>query len=138
MQENAPTSMKKKTTTSKAVYSSFLIKKEGKLKFKLNAHKVLFDKFIEQLPENTDVEIFYNVQSDIASLPAIARVHVMLRELAKEIGVSEEDIKTQAKRKSGFCNKDGCKSIGDMETSEIATLSETIIEMGDFVGLNLR
>lgn len=120
------------------VYSSFLIKKNGRLTFKSAAHKLMFEKFVESLQEGQDIEIFYSAQEKLATAAKLAKVNIWIREIAKEIGTDAEDIKKEAKKKAGFCNKSGCKSLGDMSDGELRSIMNTLQEMAQFVGVILK
>lgn len=120
------------------VYSSFLMKKDGKLVFKNKAHKLMFEKFVESLQEGQDIEIFYSAQERLATAGKLAKTNIWIRELAKEVGTDPEDIKKECKRKAGFCNKVGCKSLGDMSDGELSTIMNILQEMAAFVGVILK
>lgn len=127
---------------SKQNFFSNLIKKDGKLEHSIKARETIYNKFVEGLPEGTKVEIFVSVIGPKGSNAQIAKIYVMLRELANELGYSIEEIKLIIKRKTGLCfNRDGqeyCKSFGDCDKSELNAVIQNIIEIGDDVGSNLR
>lgn len=127
---------------SKQNFFSNLIKKDGELKHTIKARETIYNKFVDSLPEGTKVEIFVSVTGPKGSNAQIAKIYVMLRELAAEIGYSLEEMKLIVKRKSGLCfNRDGqeyCKSFGDCDKTELNSVIQNIIEIGDNVGSNLR
>ena len=127
---------------SKQNFFSNLIKKDGELKHTIKARETIYNKFVDSLPEGTKVEIFVSVTGPKGSNAQIAKIYVMLRELAGEIGYSLEEMKLIVKRKSGLCfNRDGqeyCKSFGDCDKTELNSVIQNIIEIGDSVGSNLR
>tara|TARA_R100001440_G_scaffold47097_2_gene66856 strand:- start:5185 stop:5571 length:387 start_codon:yes stop_codon:yes gene_type:complete len=127
---------------SKQNFFSNLIKKDGELKHTIKARETIYNKFVDSLPEGTKVEIFVSVTGPKGSNAQIAKIYVMLRELAGEIGYSLEEMKLIVKRKSGLCfNRDGqeyCKSFGDCDKTELNSVIQNIIEIGDNVGSNLR
>jgi len=127
---------------SKQNFFSNLIKKDGELKHTIKARETIYNKFVDSLPEGTKVEIFVSVTGPKGSNAQIAKIYVMLRELAGEIGYSLEEMKLIVKRKSGLCfNRDGqeyCKSFGDCDKTELNSVIQNIIEIGDNIGSNLR
>tara|TARA_R100000656_G_scaffold96074_1_gene69771 strand:+ start:336 stop:722 length:387 start_codon:yes stop_codon:yes gene_type:complete len=127
---------------SKQNFFSNLIKKDGKLEHTIKAREAIYNKFIDGLPEGSKVEIFASVVGPKGSNAQIAKIYVMLRELANEIGYSLEEIKLIVKRKSGLCfNRDGqeyCKSFGECDKDELHSIIQNIIEIGDGLGSNLR
>ena len=127
---------------SKQNFFSNLIKKDGELQHGIKAKQKVYNKFVKDLPEGSKVEVFYSVSGPKGSNAQLAKVYVMLRELAAEIGYSLEEMKLIVKRKSGLCfNRDGqeyCKSFGECDKQEMSTVIQTIIDCGDEVGSNLR
>jgi hypothetical protein len=83
---------------------------------------------------------------DDGTVPQLAKVHVCIRELAKEIGYSFEDMKLEVKRRAGLCVKKElggelfmvCKSFGDCSKEELGLAVEAILQIGDTVGINFR
>ena len=116
---------------------------------KLNANpssKAKYEAFLAGLEVGQTVEIFMEANEDNGTIPQLAKVHVCIRELAKELGYTFEDMKLEIKRMSGLCVKkeiDGslfmvCKSFGDCSKEELAMAMEAIISAGDTVGINFR
>tara|TARA_R110001592_G_scaffold315323_2_gene591301 strand:+ start:89726 stop:90112 length:387 start_codon:yes stop_codon:yes gene_type:complete len=127
---------------SKQNFFSNLVKKDGKLQHNIKARETIYNKFVDSLPEGAKVEMFVSVSGPKGSNAQLAKVYVMLRELAAEIGYSLEEMKLIIKRKSGLCfNKDGqeyCKSFGDCDKTEMNSVIQNIIDLGDDLGSNLR
>ena len=127
---------------SKQNFFSNLVKKDGKLQHNIKARETIYNKFVDSLPEGAKVEMFVSVSGPKGSNAQLAKVYVMLRELASEIGYSLEEMKLIIKRKSGLCfNKDGqeyCKSFGDCDKTEMNSVIQNIIDLGDDLGSNLR
>ena len=102
--------------------------------------------FIAGLEEGQKLEIFMEANEDTGTLAQLAKVHVCLRELAKETGSNFEDMKFVMKKKSGLCfitthNNEKvlyCKSLSDCSKEELGLLLEAIIEAGDTVNINFR
>lgn len=102
--------------------------------------------FLDGLEENQIVEIFMEANEDNGTVPQLAKIHVCIRELAKEIGYSFEDMKLEVKRQAGLCVKKQvgdeifmvCKSLGDCSKEELGLAIEAINQIGETVGINFR
>lgn len=129
---------------------SMLLKKEGtkdgKLIYMNKADETIYKLFVEKLDEGQVVEVFMDAHSDDGSLAQIAKIHKCIRELALETGTPYEDMKLIVKKKAGFCVKkeiDGemimyCASFAKASKEELSLVIETIIQIGDLVGVNCR
>ena len=121
---------------------SNLTKKNGKLEYNIKAQERIFNKFVEDLPEGAKVEIFVSVSGDNGTNAQIAKIHVMIRQLADDLGYSFSEMKLQIKRQAGLCfNKGGseyCKSFGDCSKLELSSVIQELITLGDDMGSNLR
>ena len=120
-----------------------IMKKVGdELTHTIKAKGKLYDTWVKELPEGTKVEIFVSVSGEDGTNAQLAKIHAMIRELANEIGHTFQELKLEAKRKTGLCfNKDGqeyCKSFKDCSKQELNLVIQALIEMGDFTGINLR
>ncbi len=106
----------------------------------------MYRMFMNSLEEGQKVEIFMEANVDDGTIPQLAKVHVCIRELAKELGYSFEDMKLEVKRQAGLCVRKElggemfmiCKSFGDCSKEELALAVEAIIQIGDTVGINFR
>ena len=116
--------------------------KNGELDFPIKAVGNKYQKFLNDLPEGAQLEIFIGVSGDKGSNPQLARLHAMIREIAQEIGYTFEEAKLVVKRKAGLCftkNKEEyCKSFGDCDKDELNLAIQACIEIGDFSGMQLR
>lgn len=121
---------------------SNLTKKNGKLEYNIKAQERIFNKFVEDLPDGAKVEIFVSMSGDDGTNAQIAKIHVMIRQLANDTGYTFSEMKLQIKRQAGLCyNKGGteyCKSLGDCNKSELSSVIQELINTGDEVGSNLR
>ena len=105
-----------------------------------------YKSFIKNLEDGQKIEVFMEADVDNGTLPQLAKIHACIRELAKEIGYSFEDMKLEIKRRAGLCVKKElggelfmvCKSFADSSKEELGLTMEAIIEIGDTVGMNLR
>ena len=127
---------------SKQNFFSTLIKKNGKMEHSIKARETIYNNFIKELPEGSKVEVFYSVSGSKGSNAQLAKIHVMIRELADQLGYSFPEMKLVIKRKAGLCfNGDGqeyCKSFAECDKKEMSSVIQTIIDCGDIVGSNLR
>jgi hypothetical protein len=116
--------------------------KNGALDFPIKAVGNKYQKFLNDLPEGAQLEIFIGVSGDKGSNPQLARLHAMIREIAQEIGYTFEEAKLVVKRKAGLCftkNKEEyCKSFGQCDKDELNLAIQACIEIGDFSGMQLR
>lgn len=116
------------------------IKKEGRLECSLSMTKQL-EKFVSSIPENMQVEVFYEATHDDGTLPQLAKLHAMIRELSIHIGESVENMKMLVKDRAGLCiartvsGKEYflAKSFGDCSREELSLAIEAAIEIGQEV-----
>tara|TARA_R100001015_G_C4631290_1_gene193679 strand:+ start:1063 stop:1446 length:384 start_codon:yes stop_codon:yes gene_type:complete len=126
----------------KSNFFSILKKVDGELVHTIKAKGTLYKNWIKELPEGAKVEIFVSVSGEDGTNAQLAKVHAMIREVANEVGHTFQEMKLEVKRKTGLCFvKDGqeyCKSFKDCSKQELNLVIQSLIEMGDFVGVNLR
>jgi len=120
-----------------------IMKKVGnELTHTIKAKGKLYDNWVKELPEGTKVEIFVSVSGEDGTNAQLAKIHAMIRELANNIGHTFQELKLEAKRKTGLCfvrdKQEYCKSFKDCSKQELNLVIQSLIEMGDFTGLNLR
>jgi hypothetical protein len=102
--------------------------------------------FLNSLEEGQTCEIFLEANADNGTLPQLAKIHVCIRELAKELGYSFMDMKFEVKSRAGLCvekHVNGkiyfhCKSFKDCSVEELGLAIEAIKEIGDTVGINFH
>ena len=123
-------------------YFSIMKKVDGELVHTIKARGTLYKKWLDELPEDTKIEIFVSISNDDGSTAQIAKIHAMIRELANTIGYTFSEMKLQVKRQAGLCfNKGGseyCKSFAECSKSELNLVIQELIEIGDFSNVNLR
>jgi len=108
--------------------------------------QVRYADFLDTLVSGQKTEMFMESNVDNGTVTQIAKIHVCIRELSKELGYSFEDMKLEVKKMSGLCvekviNNERflvCKSFGDCSIDELALTIQTIIELGDQSGINFR
>ena len=123
-------------------FFSILKKVDGDLVHTIKAKGTLYKNWIKELPEGTKVEIFVSVSGEDGTNAQLAKVHAMIREVANEVGHTFQEMKLEVKRKTGLCfvrdKQEYCKSFKDCSKQELNLVIQSLIEMGDFVGVNLR
>lgn len=119
---------------------------EGKNLVPIHGASAKYEAFLKTLEQGQSVEVFLESNPDDGTLTQIAKIKVCIRELAKEVGETFEEMQVQVKRSSGLCIKKTiqdehyliCKSFGDCSKEELSMAIETIISMGDNLNMNLR
>ena len=104
------------------------------------------DDFLSSLVEGQIVDGFYDANKDDGTLAQLAKVHACIRQLAIDTGDNFEDLKFEVKKMSGLCvakeiNGEKflvCKSFSKCSKEELGLVIETIIQIGDTVGINFR
>jgi len=104
-----------------------------------------YEIFVSKLPEGAVVEFFYEMQHDDGTLPQLAKLHVMLKQLSTHIGESVENMKLLVKDKAGLCiarevaGKEYflAKSFGDCSREELSLAIQAAIEIGEDVNFLL-
>lgn len=116
--------------------------KDGELHFPIKAVGTRFKKFLNQLPDDSRLEIFIGVGGDKGSNPQLARIHAMIREIAQEIGYTFVEAKMEVKRLAGLCfvrdKQEYCKSFGDCDKDELNLAIQACVAIGEFNNMNLR
>jgi len=125
----------------KSIYVKLAVK-NSKLHFPLKSSKTKIENFLKFLPDNTDLEMFISANISNATNSQLAKIHVMIREIANETGHTFNDIKYYIKKSSGlyFINNDFeyCKSFSDCSKNELNLVIQSCIEIGDFLNIQLR
>lgn len=104
------------------------------------------EEFLNGLVEGQIVDGFYDANKDDGTLAQLAKVHACIRQLAIDTGDNFEDLKFEVKKMSGLCvakeiNGEKflvCKSFSKCSKEELGLVIETIIQIGDTVGINFR
>lgn len=116
-------------------------KENGKLKLLLNKDKIDYKNFLENIKEGETVEGFFSIKGEDKSLAQLAKVHVIIRTLANELGYTFSEMKKLIKDNAGLyvtINKEKeYKSFSECSKSEIASAIQCCIEIGNEVGVNL-
>lgn len=118
----------------------------GTLVFESDKDKVLYENFVKSLKENQVIEEYYEVLDTNATMPQIAKIHAMIRELANHTGYGFTEMKALVKERTGLVlrvkNEDDddieLKSFAYCSRQELSQCIETCIQLGDLFNYNLR
>jgi hypothetical protein len=121
-------------------------KERGMLKPLSIANMKQYELFISRLEEGAIVEFFYEQQHDDGTLPQLAKLHVMLKQLSTHIGETVENMKLLVKDRAGLCiarevsGKEYflAKSFGDCSRDELSLAIQAAIEIGEEVNFILQ
>ncbi len=104
-----------------------------------------YERFVSDIPDGAIVEFFYELQHDDGTLPQLAKLHVMIKELATHIGETAENMKLLIKDRAGLCiarevsGKEYflAKSFGECSREELSLAIQAAIEIGESIGFPL-
>ena len=121
-------------------------KERGMLKPLSIANMKQYELFVSRLQEGAIVEFFYEEQHDDGTLPQLAKLHVMLKQLSTHIGETVENMKLLVKDRAGLCiarevsGKEYflAKSFGDCSRDELSLAIQAAIEIGEEVNFLLQ
>ena len=119
-------------------FNGKFIKKNGRLDFSTLAASKQFEVFVSGINEGSIVEFFYEVTHDDGTLPQLAKLHVMLKQLATHIGETVENMKLLVKDRAGLCiarevaGKEYflAKSFAECSKDELSLAIQAAIEIG--------
>ena len=105
-----------------------------------------YELFVSNIPEGAVVEFFYEVQHDDGTLPQLAKLHVMIKQLSMHIGETVENMKLLVKDKAGLCiarevaGKEYflAKSFGDCSRDELSLAIQAALEIGQSIDYPLQ
>ena len=128
------------------IFHGQFIKTEGNKLVATAKSKGKYEAFVSGMEIGQTVNIFMESNKDDGTLDQLAKVHVCIRELAKELGYTFEEMKLEIKKMSGLCfvtrHKEEdilfCKSLADASKEELSMVMEAILQAGDTVGINFR
>jgi hypothetical protein len=120
-------------------------KERGLLKPITLAEIKQYEKFVSSIPEGAIIEFFYEMQNDDGTLPQLAKLHAMIKQLATHIGETAENMKLLVKDRAGLCiarevsGKEYflAKSFGDCSKEELSLAIQAALEIGQEVNLFL-
>ena len=124
------------------VLSLQLVKKDGKLIHKTTAVSQQYKDFMANLEEGQVVDVFFDANKKGGTYAQLSKIHVCIRELAKETGYSFDEMKERVKEHAGlqWHNNEGVftKSFAEASTEELGLVIESINELGEMVGINFH
>jgi hypothetical protein len=117
------------------------IKKNGTLEFINLANAKQYELYLSKIPEGQIVEFFYEITHDDGTLPQLAKIHVIIKQLAMHIGETVENMKLLIKDRAGLCiarevsGKEYflAKSFGECSKEELSLAIQAAIEIGEEV-----
>jgi hypothetical protein len=122
-------------------FNGKFIKRNGRLEFSSLAVSKQHELFVSEIPDGTIVEFFFEVQQDDGTLPQLAKLHAMIRELALHVGEPFDNMKLLVKDKAGLClarevsGKEYflAKSFGECSREELSLAIQAAIDIGTSV-----
>ena len=119
-------------------FNGKFIKRNGRLEFPSLAISKQHEVFVSNVPDGTIVEFFFEIQQDDGTIPQLAKLHAMIRELALHVGEPFEDMKLLVKDKAGLClarevsGKEYflAKSFGECSREELSLAIQAAIDIG--------
>jgi hypothetical protein len=119
-------------------FNGKFIKRNGRLEFSSLAVSKQHELFVSEVPDGTIVEFFFEVQQDDGTLPQLAKLHAMIRELALHVGEPFDNMKLLVKDKAGLClarevsGKEYflAKSFGECSREELSLAIQAAIDIG--------
>lgn len=126
-------------------YTGKYKKERGELKPLSIPNARQLEAFISHIPDGQIVECFYEVQHDDGTLPQLAKLHVMIKQLATHIGETAENMKLLIKDRAGLCiarevsGKEYflAKSFGECSKEELSLAIQAALEIGQEVNCYL-
>lgn len=117
------------------------IKRNGSLQPISTTVSKQMELYVSNIPEGTIVETFYEVQHDDGTLPQLAKLHVVIRQLASHIGETVENMKILVKDRAGLCiarevaGKEYflAKSFAECSREELSLAIQAALEIGEDV-----
>lgn len=121
-------------------------KEKGLLKPLTLAGMKQYELYVSNIPDGAIVDFFYEIQHDDGTLPQLAKLHVMIKQLATHIGETVENMKLLVKDRAGLCiarevsGKEYflAKSFGECSKEELSLAIQAAIEIGEDVNLVLQ
>jgi hypothetical protein len=113
-------------------------KHNGELKPLTSADAAKYFEFRKELAEGEIIELYITKieNEDDATAGQIAKVHAMIRDLARETGYTFDEMKTTVKEKAGLVDPASkeYKSFANCSKKELSDAIQNCIEIGNIVG----
>ena len=121
-------------------------KERGLLKSVTLAGAKQYEQFVSGIPDGSVVEFFYEIQHDDGTLPQLAKIHAMIKQLSTHIGETVENMKLLVKDRAGLCiarEVSGreyflAKSFVECSKDELSLAIQAIIEIGEEVNFLIQ
>lgn len=121
------------------------VKRNGRLEFSSLAAAKQFELFVSHIPEGQIVEVFYEEQHDDGTLPQLAKLHVLIKQLAMHVGETVENMKLLVKDRAGLCiarevsGKEYflAKSFAECSKDELSLAIQAAMEIAEEVGFTV-
>ena len=121
------------------------VKRNGRLEFSTLAAAKQFELFVSHIPEGQIVEVFYEEQHDDGTLPQLAKLHVLIKQLAMHIGETAENMKLLVKDRAGLCiarevsGKEYflAKSFAECSKDELSLAIQAAMEIAEEIGFTV-
>ena len=116
------------------MFSGKFIKKNGKLTYATPQDKLAYEIFVDKIPEGQKVDMYLDLANSDHSSAQLAKVHVCIRELAKESGYTFDEMKSIIKDSAGLADK----SFAECSKDELMLAIEACIQIGrEIYNINL-
>ena len=116
--------------------------KDGELDFPAKIQQTRLNAFLQSLPDGANLEMFISATTEKGSNAQLARVHVMIREIANDLGYTYKEVKLMVKRNVGLCfmrdKQEYCKSFADCDKDDLNLCIQECVRLGDDLGIQLR
>jgi hypothetical protein len=120
-------------------FTGRLINKNGRREFSSLTQSKQFEHYASDVPDGMIVECFYEITHDDGTLPQLAKLHVLIRQLATHVGETVENMKILIKDRAGLCisrNVAGkeyflAKSFGDCSKEDLSLAIQAAMEIGE-------
>lgn len=121
------------------------VKRNGRLEFTTLVASKQFELFVSHIPEGQIVEVFYEEQHDDGTLPQLAKLHVLIKQLAMHVGETVENMKLLVKDRAGLCiarevsGKEYflAKSFAECSKDELSLAIQAAMEIAEEVGFTV-
>jgi hypothetical protein len=126
---------------NKQICSIKMKKKENKLVIAPGVSMEQYRLFLMSLKEDDTVEALFELRTEDNTKGQLAKIHVCIKELADEQGHSIKEMKNIVKKECGMAwegedGKECYQSFAGCSKDELSSVIETIIQMGNFMGVN--
>lgn len=116
------------------------IKRGNKLVLKTSLMKHSFNKFVESIPEGSEIEVFMDLMGKDNTKAQLRKIHVCLKEIANENGQTLEEAKEVLKDECGFYtfinNEKKYKSLADLTKDQLSYAIMVLYRQGDMLNIN--